>query len=161
MGYYNILFIGKSQDSNSCFLAHRKKHTPYPSPHTPLFYTYTEKQIRGLPLYWKVENTKSYKCIIYTLFYIPKNNNSTPHLKNIFFRMEKRLGGVILSTPPLIKKASPPIKKKWICKNEKLACYIFENQSVSEKMFLFGLVDEKMSLKCASHQSRSVIPPLS
>ena len=107
MGYYNILSIGKSQDSNSCFLAHRKKHTPYPSPHTLSFFlcihTYTNS---------KVEITKTYKCIIYTLFYIPKNNNSTPHLKNIFFRMEKRLGGVILSTPPLIKKASPPIKKK-------------------------------------------------
>ena len=161
MGYYNILFIGKSQDSKSCF-SHTAKNTPPIPRHTPPFFILTQKSNFGVCPYiekWRIQNLTS---VLYTLFfYIPKNNNSTPHLKNIFFRMEKRLGGVILSTPPLIKKASPPIKKKWICKNEKLACYIFENQSVSEKMFLFGLVDEKMSLKCASHQSRSVIPPLS
>lgn len=62
MGYYNILFIGKSQDSKSCFLAHPKKHTPYPC-HTPsLFFMHTH--IRKC----KVEITKTYKCIIYTLF---------------------------------------------------------------------------------------------
>lgn len=49
MGYYNILFIGKSQDSNSCVFSHTPKNTlPILATH-PLFFlcihTYTNSKV--------------------------------------------------------------------------------------------------------------------